>query len=273
MAFTEQEEEILRSLIQQSDPLLNLASSEKNIMESLGAEKTSLSELPAGIDVLDEDLFLFRSGQVDQSLTFSQLRALVLSNVNLMVGASETTSGKSGLVTTPPSGSQNKVLYGDGNWKPAFFAGMIMPYGGANSPDGWTICDGKALSRETYWELFNVIGTYFGYGDGSTTFNVPNLRGRALKGASNSKPLGTTIQAGVPNLAGEFGGGYHARSGHGEFGTGPFYVSRYFNSGAGDHSDAGVVFGFDASRANSVYGRTVDTVEIDASSVNFIIKL
>ena len=67
MAFTEQEEEILRSLIQQSDPLLNLANSEENIMESLGAEKTSLSELPAGIDVLDEDLFLFRSGQVDQS--------------------------------------------------------------------------------------------------------------------------------------------------------------------------------------------------------------
>jgi microcystin-dependent protein len=56
--------------------------------------------------------------------------------------------------------------------------GMIAPYGAAAAPTGWLLCDGAAVSRTTFAALFAVIGTTYGVGDGSTTFNVPDLRQR-----------------------------------------------------------------------------------------------
>lgn len=58
--------------------------------------------------------------------------------------------------------------------------GVIIPYGSATAPTGWLLCDGAAVSRTTYADLFAIIGTTFGVGDGSTTFNVPDCRGRFL---------------------------------------------------------------------------------------------
>ena len=56
--------------------------------------------------------------------------------------------------------------------------GSILMYGGSTAPDGYLLCDGSAVSRATYSDLFDVIGTTYGSGDGSTTFNVPNLKGK-----------------------------------------------------------------------------------------------
>ncbi len=64
--------------------------------------------------------------------------------------------------------------------------GSIQAYGGTTAPWGWLLCQGQAISRATYAELFNVIGTSFGSGDGSTTFNVPDLRGEFLRGAGTN---------------------------------------------------------------------------------------
>lgn len=63
--------------------------------------------------------------------------------------------------------------------------GSILPYGGSSAPSGWLLCYGQAVSRTTYADLFAVIGTAFGAGDGSTTFNAPDLRGRFPLGADN----------------------------------------------------------------------------------------
>ena len=71
-------------------------------------------------------------------------------------------------------------------------AGRIFPYGGTTAPEGYLLCDGEAYSRTEYSELFEVIGTTFGSGDGSTTFNVPDLRGRTSIGANASHLMGTT---------------------------------------------------------------------------------
>lgn len=54
-------------------------------------------------------------------------------------------------------------------------AGEITMYGAASAPSGWLLCDGSAVSRTTYAALFAVIGTTYGVGDGSTTFNVPSF--------------------------------------------------------------------------------------------------
>jgi microcystin-dependent protein len=65
--------------------------------------------------------------------------------------------------------------------------GSIVPYGGseASTPAGWLFCGGQAVSRSTYADLFAVVSTTYGAGDGSTTFNVPDLRGRVLAGKDN----------------------------------------------------------------------------------------
>jgi microcystin-dependent protein len=62
--------------------------------------------------------------------------------------------------------------------------GAIIGYGAATAPPGWLLCDGSAVSRTTYAALFAVIGTGFGAGDGVTTFNVPDYRGRSPLGNS-----------------------------------------------------------------------------------------
>ena len=63
--------------------------------------------------------------------------------------------------------------------------GGMMAYAGATAPTGWLLCYGQAISRTTYSALFAVIGTAYGVGDGSSTFNLPDKRGRASIGADN----------------------------------------------------------------------------------------
>ena len=58
----------------------------------------------------------------------------------------------------------------------------ILPYAGSAAPTGYFLCDGSAKSRTTYASLFAIIGTTYGVGDGSTTFNIPDLRGRVIAG-------------------------------------------------------------------------------------------
>ena len=60
--------------------------------------------------------------------------------------------------------------------------GTIQPYAGLTEPNYWLFCYGQAISRTTYASLFSVISTTYGVGDGSTTFNLPDLRGRVIAG-------------------------------------------------------------------------------------------
>lgn len=71
--------------------------------------------------------------------------------------------------------------------------GVIYPYSGANIPDGFLLCDGAAYSRTEYAELFAAIGTMYGEGDGSTTFNVPDLVERVPAGAGDNHAAGQMV--------------------------------------------------------------------------------
>jgi microcystin-dependent protein len=68
-------------------------------------------------------------------------------------------------------------------WNPT---GEISMWATGSAPTGWLICDGSAISRTTYAALFAVIGTVYGAGDGSTTFNLPNLKGRVVVGRDSA---------------------------------------------------------------------------------------
>lgn len=65
--------------------------------------------------------------------------------------------------------------------------GGIIGFYGTAAPDGWLVCNGQAVSRATYSELFSVISTRSGAGDGRSTFNLPDLRGQVLYGWGHSQ--------------------------------------------------------------------------------------
>lgn len=65
--------------------------------------------------------------------------------------------------------------------------GGIQAYAGSIAPNGYLLCDGQEVSRITYAELYALIGTTYGAGDGSTTFNVPNLKGKVIVGYDSTQ--------------------------------------------------------------------------------------
>lgn len=73
--------------------------------------------------------------------------------------------------------------------------GAVLPYAGGSAPTGFLLCQGQAISRSTYAALFTALGTAYGTGDGSTTFNIPDLRGRVAVG-KNSATFATLGAAG-----------------------------------------------------------------------------
>ena len=81
--------------------------------------------------------------------------------------------------------------------------GMLAPYAGSTAPDGWLLCAGQAVSRSTYAGLFSVISTTYGVGDNSTTFNIPDLRGRVPVGEDDmGGTAANRVTAGISGIAG-----------------------------------------------------------------------
>ncbi len=70
--------------------------------------------------------------------------------------------------------------------------GVVTLFGDASMPTGWLLCDGSAISRATYSDLFSTLGITFGVGDGSTTFNLPDLSDKFVIGTSSTYALGAT---------------------------------------------------------------------------------
>lgn len=68
--------------------------------------------------------------------------------------------------------------------------GDIKGFGGSTAPAGWLLCDGSAVSRTDFSALFSVIGTDFGVGNGTTTFNIPDGEGRMLVGSGGNFSIG-----------------------------------------------------------------------------------
>ena len=86
-------------------------------------------------------------------------------------------------------------------------SGSIIVYAGSSAPTGWLFCDGSAISRSTYATLFGIISTSYGVGDGSSTFNLPDIRGRVVAGKEASASLLTSAVGGLNgNTLGNTGG-------------------------------------------------------------------
>ena len=159
------------------------------------------------------------------------------------------------------------------------FTGMIVSALNINAPKGWLLCNGQAISRTDYAELFEVIGTTFGSGDGTSTFNIPNYSGKFLQ-MDTSKSIGQSIEAGLPNITGSYyqnniaAGGFAGIS-FGGYIDGAFieYINPRGNIGrySSPSGETEIGLGFDASKSNSIYGKS-NTVQPPASIVNYFIK-
>jgi microcystin-dependent protein len=95
------------------------------------------------------------------------------------------------------SGNATDYVGGDNNCHAlaSVPTGAMIDFAGSAAPSGWLLCDGSAQSRTTFSALFNVIGSTYGAGDGSTTFNLPDLRSRIAVGAGQGTGLANRVLA------------------------------------------------------------------------------
>lgn len=138
--------------------------------------------------------------------------------------------------------------------------GAIMYFSNTTPPNGnWLVCNGQAVSRQGYANLFNAIGTRFGIGNGSTTFNLPYLLDRTIWGGTSN--VGAYLQPGLPNITGAWRAAYEDNDvGTATTASGAVYAT--FDRGWGSQEISSVGSGgsigrfFDASRSNPIYGRS-----------------
>ena len=144
--------------------------------------------------------------------------------------------------------------------------GKIIAFAGKWTKKGrWLPCNGAAVSRTTYKDLFDVIGTTYGVGDGSTTFNVPNLVGRFIQGTASTAEWGTKVEAGLPDITGSMTGVYYidgTQTTDDPNYSGAFTPPSNWTSTSGNGLDFSSSFGvtgkvdFAASKSNSIYGKS-----------------
>ena len=143
--------------------------------------------------------------------------------------------------------------------------GTIIAFSGNITPSGYLLCTGATISRTTYSKLFEIIGTLYGEGDGSTTFAIPNLTDKFIQGSGTA---GAVIVAGLPNITGEFGDILNVvANASGAFAKKTAGTMPYGNINGGGY----MRIDFRASRSNFTYGNS-DTVQPPALTMRYYIK-
>lgn len=147
--------------------------------------------------------------------------------------------------------------------------GSVFPFAGIAAPEGFLLCNGQEVSRFTYAKLYGVLGDTYGAGDGSTTFNLPNLINRFIEGTQDD--VGQTLGAGLPNISGviqlEAAGQNKIAKAEGAFeieiGT------KNGATGTVEYKNTKIIF--NASKANQIYGKS-ETVQPNSIKMLYIIK-
>ncbi len=135
----------------------------------------------------------------------------------------------------------------------------------------WLLCNGQAVSRSEYADLFALIGTQFGTGDGTKTFNVPDYRGKFLRGlgGDSADDIYTTQDEGLPNITGSFQvkAGASASNWTGAFYAGDSITSDQYGGSFGRT----YVTEFSAEKSSDIYGASSHVTPVN-QAVNYFIK-
>jgi microcystin-dependent protein len=144
----------------------------------------------------------------DSAVTAAKLATGAVTAAKLAYSAVNGQTNESGIVAA------DEILFGDSSAAALRKAtleavmavimptGTVLPYAGSSAPTGFLLCYGQAVSRTTYATLFGILSTTYGVGDGSTTFNLPDLRGRAVAGKDD---MGGAAASRLTNDANGFG--------------------------------------------------------------------
>ena len=138
---------------------------------------------------------------------------------------------------------------------PAMPTGMIFPWPGDTPPEGAIVADGRELNRTTYKGLFNIYGTKYGAGDGSTTFNVPDLDGRFIELTTDAGSVGQFVEPGLPNITGSMPSwmwAFESKQPSGAFSKGSIY-EQTVEGGTRTNRNLNA-FNFAASGSSATYG-------------------
>ncbi len=149
-------------------------------------------------------------------------------------------------------------------------AGAVIAFAGSSAPAGFIACNGAAVSRTTYAALFAAIGTVYGAGDGSTTFNLPDLTDRFIQGSATA---GTVHAAGLPDATGQlsFVRGAINTAGKGVFRSNTTGASHTIVAYDTSSSQNSVFIDFSLKNSNPVYGAST-TVQPPALTMIYCIK-
>lgn len=139
--------------------------------------------------------------------------------------------------------------------------------------DNWFLCNGQAINRVTYSDLFALIGTKFGAGDGVNTFNLPDYRGKFLRGlgGDSASDIYTTQAEGLPNITQSDVPLLTSKLNSG-FLTNTTQTTQSMTGGGGFAGLGVVNFEIDASKANAIYGASSHVTPIN-QAVNYFIKV
>lgn len=177
------------------------------------------------------------------------------------------------LGVTPPNGDNSKKI-ANTEFIQALASilvpvGCVQAFAGSTTPQGWLLCDGSAVSRTDYAALYSVIGTTYGAGNGSTTFNLPNLVDKFVEGSATA---GTVKSAGLPNITAyiEAAGATAWQNASGALALAEPKV-RVAQPMAAPADTQPIKLYFDASRSNAIYGAST-TVQPPALTMRYIIK-
>lgn len=167
----------------------------RNLLAAFALAVVALIAMPIGIELVSPargqvscptalpPATNFTGGSVTQG-QFKTAQTNLISYLTCLFGTDDTVAtlkSTLGLSTVAFSGSYNDLS----NTPAGIPSGSVFAYGGSSAPAGYVMANGQAISRTSFATLFGVYSTTYGVGDGSTTFNVPDLRGRSIYGADN----------------------------------------------------------------------------------------
>lgn len=272
----EDEPEIDGALLTENNRMMLTQSGSPLLAESAPAssEGVKISELPEAETLYDGCCFpIVQNGEtkkVQKSTLAEQLNQID------DTGASSSTTFSSSKIDLEYAKKTEAVTV-------ALPIGSITASGADLSNDGFLLCNGQAVSRSDYAELFAKVGTTFGSGDGSTTFNVPDLRDKFVQG-TGTNALGTVKNAGLPNITGRKYLGWGDSSGGGIIlddteKIGAFDIARssshptsYYSPAQHSGTDYYNTLTFNANQSNSIYKDDCNTVQPPSVCLYYYIK-
>ena len=223
------------------------------------------SKAIANTEFVAKSISALVNGAPDQLNTLNELAKALGNDSNF----ASTVTAELANISTGLTQAETRISTAETRISAAVPTGVVQAFAGSTTPQGWLLCDGSAVSRTDYAALYAVIGTTYGAGNGSTTFNLPNLTDRFIEGNATA---GTVKSAGLPNITGSFNTrcpwiGAAASGAFAPDSTG----GKAFIQQAGNETANYNALSFSANKSNSIYGKST-TVQPPALTMRYIIK-